>query len=301
MARLGILYTVGAYLLWGLFPFYFHALAEVGAPELLAHRIVGALVVVSCLLLCLRRWTWIKQTVGNPRTLRLFLCSSVLIAVNWGIYVYTIVSGRTLEASLGYFMNPLISVALGAVFLKEELRLGQKVSVMLAALGVLWITLSTGNAPYLGLCLSTSFALYGLLRKIAPLGSLEGLALESLMLMPPALGYLVWLYSQGTLAMAQADPQTLGLILLAGPVTTVPMLFFAAGVRMIPYSVVGIIQYLSPTIVFFIGAFCFDEPVSSDLFIGFAFIWTAVLIFAAESYAFLRSRRRLQNDASAQS
>ena len=121
------------------------------------------------------------------------------------------------------------------------------------------------------------------------------------MLMPPALGYLVWLYSQGTLAMAQADPQTLGLILLAGPVTTVPMLLFAAGVRMIPYSVVGIIQYLSPTIVFFIGAFCFDEPVSSDLFIGFAFIWTAVLIFAAESYAFLRSRRRLQNDASAQS
>lgn len=295
MARLGVLYTIGAYLLWGMFPFYFHALAEVGAPEILAHRIWGSLLFVTFLLICVRRWAWLKETLRNPKTLLIFFCSSLLIGLNWGTYVYTIVSGRALEASLGYFVNPLISVALGAFFLKEELRVGQKLSVAIAAAGVVWITVSTGAAPYLGLFLATSFAIYGLLRKIAPLGSLEGLGLESLILTPIALSYIGWRYFQGDLALATASLETQGLIMLAGPVTTVPLLLFAAGVRMIPYSVVGIIQYLSPTIVFFIGVFWFKEPFNVNMLIGFACIWTAVIVFTLESLRHVRRRRKLQN------
>ncbi|MDY4162347.1 MAG: EamA family transporter RarD [Sutterella sp.] len=300
MQRLGVLYTLSAYVLWGLFPFYFHALNDIGALEILAHRIVWSLVFVALILIVLKRGAWIRDVLRRPKTLLIFTATSALIACNWGTYVYAIVSGRTLEASLGYFVNPLMSVALGAFFLRERLRRAQLAAVALAACGVLWITWQTGTAPLLGLAMAGSFAVYGLLRKIAPLGSLEGMALESSMLFPAAALYLGWLCGSGTLVFAEASPSLRGLLMLAGPITTIPLLLFASGVRMISYSTVGIIQYVSPTIVFFIGLFIFGEPFSLDLFIGFVLIWTAVAVFAGESLLFARRIRREVNRRAAE-
>ena len=300
MQRLGVLYTLSAYVLWGLFPFYFHALNDIGALEILAHRIVWSLVFVALILIVLKRGAWIRDVLRRPKTLLIFTATSALIACNWGTYVYAIVSGRTLEASLGYFVNPLMSVALGAFFLRERLRRAQLAAVALAACGVLWITWQTGTAPLLGLAMAGSFAVYGLLRKIATLGSLEGMALESSMLFPAAALYLGWLCGSGTLVFAEASPSLRGLLMLAGPITTIPLLLFASGVRMISYSTVGIIQYVSPTIVFFIGLFIFGEPFSLDLFIGFVLIWTAVAVFAGESLLFARRIRREVNRRAAE-
>ena len=300
MPRLGVFYTLSAYVLWGLFPFYFHALNDIGALEILAHRIVWSLVFVALILIVLKRGAWIRDVLRRPKTLLIFTATSALIACNWGTYVYAIVTGRTLEASLGYFVNPLMSVALGAFFLRERLRRAQLAAVALAACGVLWITWQTGTAPLLGLAMAGSFAVYGLLRKIAPLGSLEGMALESSMLFPAAALYLGWLCGSGTLVFAEASPSLRGLLMLAGPITTIPLLLFASGVRMISYSTVGIIQYVSPTIVFFIGLFIFGEPFSLDLFIGFVLIWTAVAVFAGESLLFARRIRREVNRRAAE-
>ena len=300
MQRLGVFYSLSAYVLWGLYPFYFHALNDIGALEILAHRIVWSLVFVALILIVLKRGAWIRDVLRRPKTLLIFTATSALIACNWGTYVYPIVSGRTLEASLGYFVNPLMSVALGAFFLRERLRRAQLAAVALAACGVLWITWQTGTAPLLGLAMAGSFAVYGLLRKIAPLGSLEGMALESSMLFPAAALYLGWLCGSGTLVFAEASPSLRGLLMLAGPITTIPLLLFASGVRMISYSTVGIIQYVSPTIVFFIGLFIFGEPFSLDLFIGFVLIWTAVAVFAGESLLFARRIRREVNRRAAE-
>ena len=300
MQRLGVFYTLAAYICWGLFPFYFHAINQISALEILAHRIVWSLLLVVLILAVLKRGAWIRDVIKSPKTLLIFTVTATLIGCNWGTYVYAIVSGRTIEASLGYFINPLMSVALGAFFLKERLRRAQLAAVGLAAVGVAWITWQTGTAPFLGLGLAASFAVYGLLRKIAPLGSLEGMALESTVLFPAAALYIGWLYSQGTLVFADADWSLRGMLMLAGPITTIPLLLFASGVRMISYSTVGIIQYVSPTIVFFIGLFAFGEPFSVDLFIGFVFIWTAVAIFTGESLLYARRLRERVNEKAAE-
>lgn len=296
---IGILYTLGAYALWGLFPLYFHALADISATEILAHRIVWSLAFVALILLTIRRWAWVKGAFTSPKVLLIFTCSSFLVAANWGTYVYSIVSGRTLEASLGYFINPLMSIALGSVFLKERLRPVQYAAVALAAAGVLWITWQTGEAPWLGLTLAVTFALYGLVRKVAPLPSLEGLALETIILTPLALSYLVYLASQNNLAFASVTTETQWLLAAAGPITCIPLLLFAAGVRRIPYSVVGIIQYTSPSIVFLIATFWFKEPFSLPLFIGFVIIWCSVALFAGDSIRHLARQKKAANDTAA--
>lgn len=274
MDRIGVLFTLAAYLLWGLFPLYFHALQDVSALEILAHRIVWSLVVTAAILMALRRGEWIRGLVKEPRTLAIFTGSALLIGLNWGTYVYSIVSGQTIEASLGYFINPLMSVAL-------------------AAAGVLYITISTGTAPFLGLVLAASFALYGLIRKLAPLGSLEGMALENVILAPFALGYMFWLLERGELLFATEGWDVKTLLLLAGPITTIPLLLFASGVRRIPYSTVGIIQYVSPTIVFLLGRFAFGEPFSVEMMTGFVLIWTAVVVFTVDT---VRTTARLRRE-----
>ena len=176
-----------------------------------------------------------------------------------------------------------MSVAIGALFLGERLSRWQWMAVALAATGVIWITIQTGTAPFLGLFLAASFAFYGLIRKIAPLGSLEGMALESVLLAPLALGYMLWLNADGQLVFANSGWDMKAMLLLAGPISTIPLLLFASGVRRIPYSTVGIIQYISPTIVFFIGLYAFHEPFSIDMFVGFVFIWSAVIVFTVDS------------------
>lgn len=293
MDRIGVLFTLAAYLLWGLFPLYFHALQDVSALEILAHRIVWSLVVTAAILMALRRGEWIRGLVKEPRTLAIFTGSALLIGLNWGTYVYSIVSGQTIEASLGYFINPLMSVALGALFLGERLSKAQLGAVALAAAGVLYITISTGTTPFLGLVLAASFALYGLIRKLAPLGSLEGMALENVILAPFALGYMFWLLERGELLFATEGWDVKTLLLLAGPITTIPLLLFASGVRRIPYSTVGIIQYVSPTIVFLLGRFAFGEPFSVEMMTGFVLIWTAVVVFTVDT---VRTTARLRRE-----
>ena len=281
MDRIGVLFTLAAYLLWGLFPLYFHALQDVSALEILAHRIVWSLVVTAAILMALRRGEWIRGLVKEPRTLAIFTGSALLIGLNWGTYVYSIVSGQTIEASLGYFINPLMSVALGALFLGERLSKAQLGAVALAAAGVLYITISTGTAPFLGLVLA------------APLGSLEGMALENVILAPFALGYMFWLLERGELLFATEGWDVKTLLLLAGPITTIPLLLFASGVRRIPYSTVGIIQYVSPTIVFLLGRFAFGEPFSVEMMTGFVLIWTAVVVFTVDT---VRTTARLRRE-----
>ena len=280
---LGVLYTLSAYILWGLFPFYFKALDMIGAGEILAHRIVWSLGLVMLILVATRKLAWIKDALTDPKVLLIFTCSAFLVGANWGVYVYAIVTGKTLEASLGYFINPLMSVALGAVFLKERLTRPQMLAVALAFVGVLWITVKPGQTPWLGLALAVSFALYGLGRKVAPLGSLEGLSLETLILTPLAGLYLLYLAKTGTLVFGHTTQQIDWLLAAAGPITCIPLLLFASGVRRISYSTVGIIQYTSPTLVFFIGTCIFHEPLNSTMLIGFVFIWAAVALFTADS------------------
>ena len=296
---IGILYTLAAYVLWGAFPLYFHALSEISAAEILAHRIVWSLAFVALILLVIRSWSWLKEAFTSRKVLLIFTCSSFLVAANWGTYVYAIVSDRALEASLGYFINPLMSIALGSIFLKERLRTVQYAAVALAAVGVAWITWQTGEAPWLGLALAITFALYGLVRKVAPLPSLEGLAMETIILTPIALAYLFWLSAEGNFAFAAASSGTQWLLAAAGPVTCIPLLLFAAGVRRIPYSLVGIIQYTSPTIVFLIATFWFKEPFSITLFIGFVIIWCSVALFAGDSIRHLAQQKKATNDKAA--
>lgn len=285
---LGILATFAAYILWGLFPFYFHALQDISALEILAHRVVWSLIFIAAVILAMRRTSWIGPALKSPATLGIFCLSAVIIGTNWGTYVYSIVSGRTIEASLGYFINPLVSIALGSIFLRERLTPLQKAAVGLAAAGVIWITWTTGAAPWLGLALAFTFGLYGLIRKMAPLGSIEGMALESLLLTPAAVLWLLHLHAEGTMAFESASFSVQALLAAAGPITAVPLLLFTAGVRRIPYSTAALIQYVSPTLVFFIGVFAFGEPFSADMLIGFLFIWTAVAVFMGDLFRMLR-------------
>jgi chloramphenicol-sensitive protein RarD len=288
----GFLCTLASYVCWGMFPFYFHALQSVRADEIVAHRIVWSLALVTLLLLAAGRWRAVASALASPRMLAVFSCSAFLTCANWGIYVYAIVTGQTLEASLGYFINPLVSVAIGALVLRERLSAPKLAAVLIAFAGVAWITLRAGGVPWLGLGLAFSFAFYGLIRKIAPLGSLEGLAMETIVLTPPALVYLFWLHGEAGLSFLAGGWDARLLLMAAGPITTIPLLLFAAGVRRIRYSTVGIIQYVSPTIVFLIGLFSFGEPFDTDRFIGFCVIWCAVLIFVAASLAELARHRR---------
>ncbi|WP_443743935.1 EamA family transporter RarD, partial [Sutterella sp.] len=204
MSPYGILCTFSAYIMWGLFPFYFHALSGIGALEILAHRIVWSLVFIVLVIIAIKRTAWVKPALTNRRVMLVFTASALLVGANWGTYVYAIVSNHTIEASLGYFINPLVTILISSIFLRERLRGVQKAAVALAAVGVAWITITKGVPPYLGLVLALSFAFYGLIRKTAPLGSVEGLTLESLILTPLALGWLGWLASKGELAFTQA-------------------------------------------------------------------------------------------------
>ena len=287
----GILCTFAAYVLWGLFPFYFHALADIGALEILSHRVVWSLLVIRLVILFMRRTAWLKTALQTPKIMLIFTASALLVGANWGTYVYAIVTDRTIEASLGYFINPLVSILLSAVFLREKLRWAQKIAVGLAAAGVLWITWVKGVPPFLGLALAFTFGVYGLIRKVAPLGSVEGLTLESLILTPLALGWLCYLGSTGELAFFEVPLSTELLLVAAGPITAIPLLLFASGVRSIPYSTSAIIQYVSPSMVFLIGVFAFSEPFTIEMLIGFLFIWSAVALFLGETVLVQRRLR----------
>jgi chloramphenicol-sensitive protein RarD len=278
----GVVYAALAYFLWGLFPLYFRLLAAVDPLEVLAHRFVWSVGFLLLLLAVLRRWVWLGPALRAPRVLGLFTLSAALLSVNWYVYIWAVMHGRVLEASLGYFITPLANVLTGWLFLRERLRPLQWLAVALAAAGVLWMTWQIGSLPWVSLVLAASFATYGLVRKTAPLGALEGLTLETLLLGPLGLAGLLWAGSQGLTAFAPAGWDLKLLLIASGPITAIPLLLFAAGARRIPLSVLGMLQYIGPTIQWLLAVWLFHEPFGGARLQGFVLIWCACAVFSAE-------------------
>ncbi|HXY04957.1 MAG TPA: EamA family transporter RarD [Burkholderiaceae bacterium] len=288
----GIAFALSAYLLWGLLPLYLHLLAPVSAPEILAHRIVWSLATVAPLLVALRRLGWLRTALAAPATLWRYALSALLISINWILYIWSVGAGHVVDASLGYFINPLVNVLLGWLLLHERLRPGQKLPLVLAAAGVLWLTWQAGSPPWIGLTLALSFSLYGLLRKTAALGALEGFSVEVALLAPLALAYLAWLAAHNALGFSSASASLRALLVAAGPFTAVPLLLFAAGARRISFSLLGILQYLAPTLQWLVGIYAFHEPFTFSKAVGFALIWLALLLYAVEGLWIGRQRQK---------
>ena len=287
----GVAYALGAYTLWGLFPLYFKLLQQVPALQILAHRMVWSLLLVFLILLVLKRWAWMRLLREQPLVLARFAGSALLLACNWGTYIWAVNHNHVVEASLGYYINPLLNVALGTVILHERLRRMQWVAVGIAALGVGWMTTEVGHVPWIALTLAFSFASYSLLRKTAPLGSLEGLAVETAVLFPLALAYLAWESAQGANVFASSGWSLRWLLIAAGPVTTIPLLLFAAGARRIPFSLLGILQYLTPSILLGLGVWLYHEPFGANKAIGFGLVWAGIAVYVVEGLLALRARR----------
>ena len=280
----GIVYAALAYVAWGLFPLYFRQVAQVPSLEVVMHRTLWSLVFVFVVLAVRRQWAWMAAVLRQPRVQGAFALSAVLLSANWLTYVWAVQNHHVVDASLGYFILPLVNVALGFVFLHERPRPGQWLAVAVAAAGVLWLTVQAGRLPWIALVLALSFGFYGLLRKVAVLGALEGLALETLVLAPVAAAVLGWWAWQGQGALLQADAPTLGWLLLAGPLTAVPLLLFAAGARLIPLATLGILQYISPSLQFALGVWFFHEPFQPARLAGFVLIWAALCVYTAEGW-----------------
>ena len=280
--QIGLLCAATAYVLWGLFPLYFKLLQAVPPMEILMHRMLWSLVFLGGVLAVRRQWAWIGMVVRRPKVLAGFAASALLLAANWFIYIWSINHDRIIDASLGYFITPLVNVLLGYLLLGERLGRMQWAAVGLAALGVLWLAWQGGHPPWIGLALAGTFGTYGLLRKTATLGPLEGLSLETLLLFPLSLGYLLWLGHVGQNSFAVVPDTTRWLLAASGPITAIPLLLFAAGARRIPLATLGLLQYIGPTIQLLLGVLLFHETFSGARLTGFAVVWSALLVYSAD-------------------
>lgn len=284
----GALYALLAFGIWGLYPLYLRELAGVSSLEVVLHRSVWSLVFLLGVLAVLRRWAWLAALLKSPRQLLMPLASGLLLALNWLLYVYAVQSAQVVEASLGYFINPLISVCLGVLVLRERLNRVQWVAVGFAAAGVLWLTWHTGRLPWLGLALAASFGVYGLLRKTSALGPLEGLTLETLLIAPVVLPWLAGVTLNGTGALATGSPTLVFWLVMAGPLTAVPLMMFAAAARRLKLATVGLFQYLSPSLQLAIGVSVFGEPFDLQRLAGFMLIWTGLAVYTTHTLALSR-------------
>ena len=279
----GILYALGAYITWGLFPFYWKILAGVPALQLLGHRILWSFITLIVLLLISRQWKTIRNAL-NRRILVIYSVAAVLIAINWLTYVWAVGEGFIIETSLGYFINPLLSVLLGVIFLRERLRPLQWLPIGLAAVGVLYLTFAYGSLPWVALTLAISFGFYGLVKKNAPLDALPGLTMETGLLFLPALGFLLYSEFNGTGAFLHTTPLLNLMLLGAGLVTIVPLLMFASAAKRIPLTMIGVLQYVNPTIQFLLGTLVYKEPFDHHRLIGFGIVWVALILFVLEGF-----------------
>jgi chloramphenicol-sensitive protein RarD len=280
----GVIAGVAAYLFWGFFPIYLKALQVVPSLQIMLHRLVWSFLFVMLLILLRREWPRFKSSISSPKVLLIYTLTAVLLATNWLIYIYGVNSGQVIETSLGYFINPLLNVALGVIILRERLRPMQWFPVGLAALGVLYLTLQYGSIPWIALALAFSFGMYGLIKKIAPLGSLHGLSLETGILFIPATIYLFFLEGQGGGAFGNEGITITFLLVFAGVVTALPLLMFGYAARTIPLSLLGILQYIAPIFQFLLGIYLYQEPFTLPRLVGFGFIWLALLIFTLEGF-----------------
>jgi chloramphenicol-sensitive protein RarD len=295
--RLGTVAGLAAYGLWGVFPLYFPLLEPAGGMEIVAHRIVWSLLFVALLLTVLRRWPLVRAAVTDRRTMLVLAGASVLIAGNWLVFVHGVNSGHVVETSLGYFINPLVSVLLGVVVLGERLRRLQWVAVGLAALAVVVLTVDHGRPPWIALALAATFGSYGLLKKLVRVEAAPGLFLETAVLVVPATVFLGVLQATGQGTAGSAGTGHLLLLASSGIATAVPLLLFAAAAHRIPLSTVGLLQYLTPLMQLALGVFVFHEPMPPARLAGFAIVWAALLVFTVDS---LRSARAVGRRAAAE-
>lgn len=290
----GVGAAVGAYALWGLFPLYWPLLAPAGSVEILAHRIAWTLVGMLGVLTVLRRWSALRGL--GARTWVLITTASVLITVNWGVYIWGVTHDRVVDSALGYYVNPLVSVLLAVLVLHERLRAAQWAALAVAGVAVVVLTLAAGTLPWIALVLAGSFGLYGLIKKTVPLEPVPGLAAEGFLLGPVAVGYLVWLQVAGSDATGHGTFLGHGvghalLLAAAGPVTAIPLLLFAVGARRLPLATLGLLQYVNPTLQFLLGVVVEHEPMPPARWAGFVLVWLALVVFSVDA---VRARRAAQ-------
>jgi len=293
LAPRGLAAATAAFVIWGLFPVYLHPLSVVPATQVIAHRIVW-----SCLFILL--WMTLRGELGQlgatlrrPALLSRLVLTASLISCNWLVYVWSVTHGHIVDTSLGYYINPLMNVVLGVLLLHERLNRVQWLAVSLAAVAVLYLALLAGRPPWIALALATSFSLYGLLRKVISVAALPGLATETLLLLPLAAGFLAWCQATGSGGFVAHGPRIALLLIGSGPVTAIPLFLFAYGARALPYSTVGVLQYIAPSLQLVCGVYLYHESFGAGRAAGFALIWLALLIYAADAWRSARARRVL--------
>ncbi|MCX5142186.1 EamA family transporter RarD [Streptomyces sp. NBC_00338] len=292
--RAGLLSGIAAYGLWGVVPLFWPLLKPSGAIEILAHRMVWSLGVVAIALLALRRWSWIGELVRQPRKLALITVAAAVITVNWGLYIWSVNNGHVVEASLGYFINPLVTIAMGVLLLGERLRPVQWVAVGTGVAAVLVLAIGYGQPPWISLVLAFSFATYGLMKKKVNMGGLESLTAETAVLFVPALGYLVWLGTQGDSTFTSEGAGHAALLAGTGLVTAVPLILFGAAAIRVPLSTLGLLQYLAPVFQFILGILYFHEAMPAERWAGFGLVWLALTLLTWDA---LRTSRRTRAQA----
>jgi chloramphenicol-sensitive protein RarD len=290
--RTGLVAAVAAYGWWGVVPIYFRALRHVAPLEIVAHRVVWSVAVLAAFLAVQRRLRDLGPLLYTRRTLGLLVASTLLIAGNWLVFIWAIAHEQLLQASLGYFINPLVSVLLGAAVLGERLTRGERIAVCLAACGVAWLTFAAGVFPWIALFLAVSFALYGLVRKLANVRATEGLTVETMLLLPFAAGYLAMLAVTGRGALTHGSATTVTMLLAAGVITALPLVWFATAVQRLRLVTMGLLQYIAPTLQFLLAVVVFGEPFGRTHLIAFAWIWGALAVFTADNL-----RRALRSPA----
>nr|WP_308402314.1 EamA family transporter RarD [Streptomyces sp. AN091965] len=287
-ARTGLLNGIAAYGMWGLVPLFWPLLKPAGAGEILAHRMAWSLVVVAVALLFVRRWAWAGELLRQPRKLGLVAIAASVITINWGIYIWAVNTGHVVEASLGYFINPLVTIAIGVLLLGERLRPVQWAAVAVGLAAVLVLAIGYGRPPWISLCLAFTFATYGLVKKKVNLGGLESLAAETAVQFLPAVAYLVWLGTQGDLVFGTEGAGHAALLAATGVVTAAPLVCFGAAAIRVPLSTLGLLQYLAPVFQFLLGILYFHEEMPPERWAGFALVWLALALLTFDAFRFAR-------------
>jgi chloramphenicol-sensitive protein RarD len=297
--RRGFLLGVAAYAIWGLFPLYWPLLEPAGAVEILAHRIFWSLVVMVILVLAARRTSRLRRVIGEPRIRRILTVAAVVITVNWGTYIWAVNNEHVVEASLGYFINPLVTVLMGVLVLGERLRRLQWIALGLASAAVVGLTIEYGQPPWVALVLAFSFGSYGLAKKKANTGALESLTLETMIIAPVALGFIVYLMIVGSSHFGNEGAGHAVLLTSTGLVTAVPLICFGAAATRVSMTTLGLLQYLTPTIQFILGVAVFHEAMPAMRWVGFTLVWLALVLFTFESLTHRRRQLRLTAEAAA--
>ncbi|POX62123.1 EamA family transporter RarD [Streptomyces sp. Ru62] len=291
--RTGLLNGFAAYGMWGLVPLFWPLLKPAGAMEILAHRMVWSLVFVAAALLFVRRWAWAGELLRQPRRLGLIAVAAGVITVNWGVYIWAVNAGHVVEASLGYFINPLVTIAMGVLLLKERLRPVQWAAVGVGLAAVVVLTVGYGRPPWISLCLAFSFATYGLVKKKVDLGGVESLAAETAIQFLPALGYLLWLTAHGEASFLNEGAGHAALLASTGIVTALPLVCFGAAAIRVPLSTLGLLQYLAPIFQFLLGVLYFHEAMPAERWAGFALVWLALILLTGDALRWARRPARL--------